>query len=47
MTYTIKFDLFVDDDNILSDNEIAEFLKDRIDTPTIDVDNVQVLEVND
>lgn len=47
MTYTIKFDLFLDDDNIYSDEEMARILEDILSSVSINVNNVRILEVND
>lgn len=47
MTYTIKFDLNIDTDDVLSDEEVYDYLRERLESPTIDVKDVQVLEVND
>jgi phosphoribosylformylglycinamidine (FGAM) synthase PurS component len=47
MTYTICFDLFIDDDNILSRKEIETLLKQLINNTSIEANNIRVIEVND
>lgn len=47
MTYTIKMDLFIDDDKILSDEEVVEAVKELINSTTIEFNNIQVVDVND
>lgn len=47
MTYAIKFDLSVDDDRILSHEDIVVLLSYALDAPTVDVSNVELLEIND
>lgn len=47
MNYTIKFNLDIDDDNIIEDEAIVEFLKDSLNSAGMTINDVQVLDVND
>lgn len=47
MNYIISFELYVDSDEILSEEQIKKFLKDSMDNPAISVSNVKLIEVND
>lgn len=47
MTYTVSFDLFVDGDEVLSETEIKEFLKEELDSSAIGVNNIKLIEIND
>ena len=45
MTYTITMDIFIDDDNIMGDNELEDAIEEMLNMVTIH--NFKVLEVND
>ena len=45
MTYTVKMDIFIDDDNIMGDNELEDAIEEMMNIVTIK--NFRVLEVND
>jgi len=47
MTYTVKLDLFIDDDNILEDEALIEYLKEILRCGNIDVKDGQILDIND
>lgn len=47
MTYTVKLDLFIDEEGISDDEIIKDFIKESMDSAAISVRNIQVLEVND
>jgi len=47
MIYTVKFDLDIDDDNIIEDEVIREFLKDYLNSASITIRDVEILDVND
>ena len=45
MTYTIKMDIFIDDDNIIEDEDLKEAIKEMMNMVTIS--NFKVLDIND
>ena len=45
MTYTITMDIFIDDDNIMGDNELEDAIEEMLNMVTIH--NFKVLEVKD
>lgn len=47
MTYTIKLDLFIDEEGVSDDEAIKDFIKECIDSSAIGVSNIQVLDIND
>lgn len=47
MTYTVKFDLFIDEEDITDDKDIKDFVKESMDSSAVSVSNIQVLDVND
>lgn len=47
MTYTINLDLFIDGDEILSEKTISEFLKEQLESASINAKNIKLIEVND
>lgn len=47
MIYTINFDLFIDDDNIYSENDLRDFLRERISGSAIGVKHVKLIDIND
>lgn len=47
MTYTVKFDLYVDEEGITDNSDIKDFVKECMDSSAVGVSNIQVLDVND
>jgi hypothetical protein len=47
MTYTVKFDLYIDEEDISDDSDIKDFITECMDSSAISVSNIQVLDVND
>ena len=47
MIYTIKLDLFIDEDNVLPDEGIELLLEDHINQAGIKVHNIKILKVSD
>jgi hypothetical protein len=47
MTYTVKLDLYIDEEDISSDEEVKDFIKESMSSSAIDVSNISILEVND
>lgn len=47
MIYTIKFDMCIDDDEIIDDETIKDFLKDHMGSASIDVYDIEILDIND
>lgn len=47
MIYTISFDLFIDSDEIFSDDQIKDFLRERLGGSAVSFIDVNRIEVND
>lgn len=47
MTYTVKFDLYIDEEGITDDADIKDFVKESMDSSAVGVSNIQVIDVND
>ena len=47
MVYTIQMDLYIDDDEIYSDDEIKEAIEEGMSVTSATVDHIKVVEVND
>ena len=47
MTYTIQFDLGIDNEAMLSEDEIREILEYDLESACVDVMNVKILSIND
>lgn len=47
MVYTIQMDLYIDDDEIYSDEDISNVIEESISVTSASVDNIRVIEVND
>lgn len=47
MIYTIRLNLSVDSDRILSASEIVNLLYEKLDTPSTDVTDVELLDMYD
>lgn len=47
MTYTVQLDFFIDGDEILSDEEVSEELKEMLNDSCTGASNIRVLDVND
>jgi hypothetical protein len=47
MTYTVKFDLFIDEEGISDDSDIKDYIKECMDSSAVGVSNIQILDVND
>ena len=45
MTYTIKMDIFIDDDNIIEDEDLKEAIKEMMNM--VAISNFKVLDIND
>ena len=47
MVYTVQMDLYVDDDEIYSDEVIKEVIEEGMSVSSASVDHIRVIEVND
>ena len=47
MVYTIQMDLYIDDDEIYSDEVIKEVIEESMSVSSASVDHIRVIEVND
>jgi len=47
MNYKIMLDIFIDDDNIIKDEDLSKYLKELLDIGNIGMVECQVIEVND
>ena len=47
MIYTINLDFYVDDNKILTDEDLSEILKELINSTGFTVANVKIIDIND
>ena len=47
MVYTVQMDLYIDDDEIYSDEVIKEVIEEGMSVASANVDHIRVIEVND
>lgn len=47
MVYTVQMDLYIDDDEIYSDEDIKEVIEECMGVTSASVDHIRVIEVND
>ena len=47
MVYTVQMDLYIDDDEIYSDEVIKEVIEEGMSVASTSVDHIRVIEVND
>jgi len=47
MTYLVQFDLFVDSDEIIEDSEMEDFIKEQLNSASINVKNCRIISVDD
>ena len=47
MVYTVQMDLYIDDDEIYSDEDISNIIEEGMSVASASVDHIRVIEVND
>jgi len=47
MIYTINLDFYVDDNKILTDDELSKILKELISSTGFTAENVKIIDIND
>ena len=47
MVYTVQMDLYIDDDEIYSDEDISNIIEESMSVASASVDHIKVIEVND
>ena len=47
MVYTVQMDLYIDDDEIYSDEDISNIIEEGMSVASASVDHIKVIEVND
>ena len=47
MVYTVQMDLYIDDDEIYSDEELSNIIEECMNVASASVDHIRVIEVND
>lgn len=47
MTYTVQLDFFIDDDEIRTDEEVKDVVKEIFDYSNCYVSDIKVIDVND
>ena len=47
MVYTVQMDLYIDDDEIYSDEDISNIIEENMSVASASVDHIRVIEVND
>ena len=47
MVYTVQMDLYIDDDEIYSDEDISNIIEESMSIASASVDHIRVIEVND
>ena len=47
MVYTVQMDLYIDDDEIYSDEDISNIIEESMSVASASVDHIRVIEVND
>ena len=47
MTYTVKLDFFIDDDEIRTNEQIVEMIKEIFDNNNCSASNVIIYDIND
>lgn len=47
MVYTIQMDLYIDDDEIYSDEDIRNTIEEIMSVASVSVDHIKIIEVND
>lgn len=47
MTYTVALDFFIDDNAIMTDEEMQKLVKEIFDTCNCSASNIRLIEVND
>ena len=45
--YTVQMDLYIDDDEIYSDEDISNIIEESMSVASVSVDHIKVIEVND
>jgi len=46
MTYTVKMEIFLDDDTIMSESQMSKALKELLECASISVSDVRILDIN-
>ena len=46
MVYTVQMDLYIDDDEIYSDEDISNIIEESMSVASVSVDHIKVIEVN-
>ena len=47
MVYTVQMDLYIDDDEIYSGEELSNIIEECMSVASASVDHIRVIEVND
>ena len=47
MVYTVQMDLYIDDDEIYSDEDISNIIEESMSVISTSVDHIRVIEIND
>ena len=47
MVYTVQMDLYIDDDEIYSDEDISNIIEESMSVASASVDHIKIIEVND
>ena len=47
MVYTVQMDLYIDDDEIYSDEDISNIIEESMSVVSASVDHIKVIEIND
>lgn len=47
MTYTVQLDFFIDEDSVMSNEEVQLVVKEIFDCCNCDASNIRVVDVND
>ena len=47
MVYTVQMDLYIDDDEIYSDEDISNIIEESMSVASVSVDHIKVIAVND
>ena len=47
MVYTVQMDLYIDDDEIYSDEDISNIIEECMSVASASVDHIRVIDVND
>ena len=47
MVYTVQMDLYIDDDEIYSDEDISNIIEESMSVASASVDHIKVIEIND